>query len=142
MLQKHFPQVRRLVDAEQSVAIEVTKRDVRASEKDPHNCAVARACVRAFQSDGVIVLPSTTFLVKGKTAKRYRNTPSIQREITSFDRHGGFEPGFYRLMPADKNNATSRRRKRRNYGGGMGKPNRGMLKRHRMTNVRTVRDLR
>ncbi len=91
---KYFPNIEKIVDATESIQVEVTKKDLRsASKKDPKDCALARACKREKNADGAIIGISTSYIIKGNTATRYMTSTSIAREIVSFDRHGDFYPG-------------------------------------------------
>lgn len=98
LVQKHFPQVERVVDADEGVAITVTKRDCfNGKRKKPEGCALAKACVRELEADGAIINISYSYLIVGKVATRYQTSVSVAREIVSFDRHHEFEPGKYLL---------------------------------------------
>lgn len=97
-LKKLFPQVRKVEDAKDGVMIEVTKEDAKTSKRYKHSeCAMAVACKRKFEVDGVLIARSISYLVKGDTAIRFNTPESVSREVTSFDRGAGFEPGVYHL---------------------------------------------
>lgn len=98
IVQKFFPEVTSVKDADEQAHIEVTKRDGSSAAVRNHKaCAMAVACKRKFNLDGVIVSVKTAYLVKGKHATRYSMPESVSREVVSFDRNGGFSPGEYRL---------------------------------------------
>ena len=98
LVQKHFPQVERVVDADEGVAVTVTKRDCfNGKRKAPETCALAKACVRELEADGAIINITYSYLISGKVATRYQTSIAVGREITSFDRHHDFEPGKYLL---------------------------------------------
>jgi len=100
IVQKHFPNVEIVSDAEKEILIEVTPTDnTSKAVKNPLICAFARACQRAFTADGVIIGLTISYIVKGKKAMRYKNPESVSREIVSFDRKAGFTPGVYQLSP-------------------------------------------
>jgi CheY-specific phosphatase CheX len=84
IVKKFFPEVTDVEDAEKSQVIEVT-------------CAMAVACKRKYNLDGVIISVKTAYLIKGKKAKRFSLPESVSREIVSFDRDSGFAAGQYRL---------------------------------------------
>lgn len=92
-IQKQFPQVTKVKDATSPVRVSVTKKDNDATKKNPNDCALARACRRSLQADGAIINISTSYLIKDDTAIRYKTSVAVAREITSFDRGGGFEEG-------------------------------------------------
>jgi hypothetical protein len=95
-----FPEVTKVVDATESITAQVTSRDNKTgSVKDARDCAMARACKREFDLDGVIISLSTAYTIKGDTATRYAVPTSLAREIVTFDRAKQFEPGTYRLVP-------------------------------------------
>lgn len=99
IVQRFFPAVDEVKDAKKGVVIEVTKRDVNSSRvKDHKECAMAVACKRMMDLDGVIISRSTAYLVKDGKAIRYSVPMHVQKEIVAFDRGGIFEPGEYRLQ--------------------------------------------
>jgi hypothetical protein len=102
---KHFPKVTRIKDADKALAIEVTANDEKYSKrKDHEQCAMAVACKRAYHADGVIIARSIAYLIKGDVAVRFRVPERVSREIISFDRGAGFNPGIYELsipVPSD-----------------------------------------
>jgi hypothetical protein len=59
---------------------------------------MAVACKRKFHLDGVIISRSTSYLVKGTIARRFKVPESVSREVVSFDRGSGFSPGTYELQ--------------------------------------------
>lgn len=93
-VRKYFPQVNRVVDSNKSVTVSVQSRDsVEGKKKDPAGCALARACQRLPGTDGAIINIGFSYLIKGKTATRYKTSVGVGREITSFDRHQDFAEG-------------------------------------------------
>lgn len=103
IVQKFFPNVKYVKDAKSGTSIEVTKRDESVSTRRSHKtCALAVACKRKFRLDGVVISIQTAYLVKGEHATRYKLPESVSREVVSFDRHGIFEPGEYRLNKPNK----------------------------------------
>lgn len=101
IVQQLFPHVNKVMDAKKDSVIEVTKRDTTAATVRNHKaCAMAVACKRKLDLDGVIMSISTAYLIKGDVATRYLVPPSVSREITAFDRNAPFEPGEYRLKAA------------------------------------------
>jgi hypothetical protein len=101
MVRKLFPTVKKVVDATRPVRLEVTKADNEAGRRhDPSGCALAKACLRQLKADGAIINVSTSYVVKGDTATRYKTSETVAREITSFDRHQDFVPGKDYLLAA------------------------------------------
>lgn len=93
-IQKQFPYVKQVVDADESIAISVEERDAKSGrKKDSNNCALAQACKRQHIADAAIIGISISYLIKGDTAVRYKTSQGIGREITSFDRHQDFAAG-------------------------------------------------
>ncbi len=106
-VRKLFPQVKQVKDATKPVLVTVAKEDsVTGRKKDAANCALAKACVRTKIAEGAIIGLTTTYLIHGTTATRYKNAQTVSREIMSFDRHQDFAAGRnYRLCaipPATK----------------------------------------
>lgn len=98
IVQKAFPSVTKVVDARKDTEVEVTKRDTTSATVRNHKaCAMAVACKRKMDLDGVIMSVSTAYLIKGATATRYKVPSSVSREIVTFDRGAAFEPGEYKL---------------------------------------------
>jgi hypothetical protein len=119
VVQQFFPQVTIIEDSSECVEIEVTKQDDKtATKKDHKTCAMAVACKRKLGLDGVIISINTAYLVKGRTAKRYRLPVSVAREVVSFDRGGGFAPGQYRLSRVPKSLRLDAKKPRRKLGRG------------------------
>ena len=99
IVRKFCPKVQEVRDATRDITIEVTPKDVSASRKREHvECAIATACRRAQDLDGVIIARTTAYLVKGVVATRYHMPVSTRTEAAVFDRGGGFTPGEYRLV--------------------------------------------
>jgi hypothetical protein len=135
-VRKFFPKVTRVTDATKGLEIEVTKQDDKISRRNDHaGCAMAVACKRELKLDGVIISRSVAYLVKGDEAVRYYVPESASREIVSFDRGGGFEPGTYGLTKPGYKLGHSH-----GLGGTSKDANGSMAKRfhHLTNNVRTV----
>jgi hypothetical protein len=95
-IQRYHPEVTKVVDAKKNITIKVTDEDCRGStSKAPNECAMATAFKRTY--DGAIISVASAYLVKGKTAYRYKVPITVAREIVTFDRHHDFAPGEYRL---------------------------------------------
>lgn len=98
IVQQVFPNVTKVVDATKDTQVEVTKRDTNSATVRNHKaCAMAVACKRKMDLDGVIMSVSTAYLIKDNKATRYKVPPSVAREIVAFDRNASFEPGEYKL---------------------------------------------
>jgi len=116
VVKKFFPEVKNVEDGGRKVTIEVTKRDEATANKKSHKtCAMAVACKRKFEADGVIISVNRAYIIKGDTAKRYNLPNSVSREVVSFDRGAGFEPGTYQLSKVAESAKLGVRR--------VGKPN-------------------
>ena len=100
MVRQYFPQVTSVEDSNKPSIVEVTNADNSHADVKSHvTCALAIACKRFFKADGVIIGLTTSWIIKGKMAYRFKNADTVSREITSFDRKAGFDPGFYLLVP-------------------------------------------
>jgi len=97
-IQKKYPSVARMVDGKSNVTIEVTNTDFKSAKRsDYQKCALANACKRALNPEGVVATRSTIYIIRGGKAVRYILPATLSREITSFDRGGFFAPGLYQL---------------------------------------------
>lgn len=127
IVQEFFPDVTSVADAKDNITVEVTKRDSNSAQVRNHKaCAMAVACKRKMQADGVIVAVSTAYVINGKKAHRC--------EVISFDRNGGFAEGEYSLRSPSKCERLG------NHAGGS-TPNTGTGKRvkyHHTSGIRTV----
>jgi len=100
VVRKYFPKVNYVEEAREPLVIEVTNQDSNsASVRNHESCAMAIACKRKANADGVIVSIKTAYVIRGDTATRYEVPQAVQREIVSFDRNAGFAPGTYKLTP-------------------------------------------
>lgn len=98
MVQKYFPDVKEVHDADENATVEVTANDSKVARvKDHNNCAMAVACKRVFNARGVIVAVGTAYIIKKEGCIRYSLPESVSREIISFDRKAGFAEGTYSL---------------------------------------------
>jgi hypothetical protein len=132
---KFFPKVKVVVDANRNAFIEVTKADASSKAVKNHNaCAMAVACKRKFKLDGVIISRSVAYLIKGTQARRFKLPESVSREVVSFDRGGGFAPGKYELSHVPPSMSEPRQTSR-DRGDRGSKPKRF---KHVTTNVRSV----
>lgn len=98
IVNRYFPDVLHVRDAKRRARIEVTNRDTASALRRTHKtCAMAVACKRKMDLDGVIISVHTAYLVKGTEAVRYQLPQRIAREIISFDRGAKFYAGDYSL---------------------------------------------
>jgi hypothetical protein len=135
-VRKFFPDVKFVEDADSSIKVEVTPRDVATSKRKAHSeCAMAVACKRSKHVDGVIIATSTAYLVKGDTAKRFYVPTSVAREVVSFDRGSEFMPGEYELRAPGPTEQLGRQTGGHAGREGHGKP---IIHRHMTSNVRAV----
>lgn len=134
-LKRRFPNVTRIMDAEYSARVTVTREDNAHSAVRNHlTCSFALASKRCLEADGAMVGLSTTWLIHGNTGVRYLNPQSVSREITSFDRNAGFDEGDYLLCAPPESSRLGAVRSRNPRRSGR---NRGILKfRHITRNVR------
>jgi hypothetical protein len=137
-----------MIDAEESLIIEVRKADVsRGDPKSPGDCALARACKREQKEEGVIAayfFRSCAWLEYADKMVRYTLPSSVQKEIVAFDRGTKFVPGTYQISKVPKSNTKAELKKnkrdpKRNIPKGS-KIKRGLV--HRTEGVRNVVDLR
>jgi hypothetical protein len=119
-LRKHFPDLKQVVDAKESITINVIARDSKmGNKKDPYSCALVQACKRTHIADGALIGIGYSYLVKDQVATRYKTSAAVGREITTFDRFKKFAPGInYRLSKIAPTNrleaaAAARNAKRR-----------------------------
>jgi hypothetical protein len=137
IVRKYFPEVTTVKDALKDVVIEVTDKDAKSKGiKDHKTCAMAVACQRIFDADGVIISIATAYIVRGYTATRYEVTQAVQREVVSYDRKGGFEPGVYTLRKVSEVHRLGERAKRKKSII-VSHDNRSIRKYHVTTNIRT-----
>jgi hypothetical protein len=105
IVQRYFPDVTTVKDARENIVVEVTKRDNQSAVVRNHKaCAMAVACKKKMEADGVIVSLSKAYVIKGSVAYRYEVSEHAVREIISFDRDAGFAPGEYQLNAPVGNN--------------------------------------
>lgn len=95
-----FPGLRRVVDATEAIEVHVTAQDCEhATPLDPTACAMAKAAARERGADAAVIGISTSYIITGAVATRFKTPESIRREIVSFDRHHDFANGVYALTP-------------------------------------------
>ena len=138
-VRSYFPNITKVVDAKTPILVTVTKEDARkGTVKDPSKCAMAQACMRSEKADGAIINLSTSYIIKGDVAYRYKTCETVAREICSYDRHKDFAEGVnYRLSAP----AKSQRLGFKNHGGKRG-PHLTTAKRwkvHRTVHVRNIK---
>lgn len=135
-----FTYVTRIKDADEPIWVKVTKWDTQTGKKkDQGQCALARACVREKQADGAVINIGTSYIIKGNVATRYKTSTGVGREITSFDRGAGFEPGedyLLSAMPPTTRLDAPRRDNPFVKGAGKPKPSRPVVHRHHTENIR------
>lgn len=137
IVKTYFPAVEKVVDGTKKITVTVTKEDNRKATKKNHSSCVLANCVKTQEeATGVIVGIRTVYVVKGNLAFRYHTLETTSREIVSFDREAGFEPGEYTLIPVTKTQRFGETNGRKEPSGkrtGEVKSNR----KHFTTNVRT-----
>lgn len=115
-VQKFFPKVSKVSDAEEDMEIEVTDRDERtAAKKDHTQCALAVACKRSQHADGVLISVHAAYVIKGDEATRFSLPESAKREVVSFDRGAKFSPGEYVLKKPSKSQRLGARTERNTH---------------------------
>lgn len=105
-VKKYFPQVTKVIDSNKSVTVSVNKSDVKSGRRnEPGSCALAKACIREFHADGALINIGFSYVIRGKTAFRFKTSNTVAREIVSFDRHSDFATGKdYRLQKVSPSN--------------------------------------
>lgn len=144
IVRKHFPNVDKVVDAKSKVTVHVTRSDEKTSKrKDSEGCAMAVAVKRQMKLSGVLIARKTAYLIKGTKAIRFQVPERVTREVISFDRGGGFDPGVYALNKPDKHYALGSRRhtegnptQNKRHDGRTGK---GALLKNRLVRTKNVR---
>ncbi len=137
IVRRFHPNVESVKDSTKPLIIEVTKKDCESKAvKNQKECAMAQACKRQLKADGVIICLSTSYIIKGTHATRYKNTEAISREVVSFDRKAGFEPGIYELAKVPPTSKLGRNNGR--HGKGEGKSYPPKFHHHRTENVRLL----
>lgn len=97
-LRKRSPKVTQVLDATSPIKITVKDADCKDGVgSDFSECALAKATRREFKADACLIGLSYSYVIKGKTAVRYKTPQSVSREIVSFDRHHDFDTGVYHL---------------------------------------------
>lgn len=135
VVRKFFPEVEKVKDSTGYLSLEVTKGDINSRAARKHKeCPLATACKRMLKADGVVVSVRTVYVVEGKTATRYQIPESGSREIVSFDRDGGFAPGYYFLKPPDKKLGESQG----GHTGNHGRSGKKIQRKHFTSGIRTV----
>lgn len=133
IVKRYYPDVTSVVDAKKAIKVEVTRADANSrAVKNHKECAMAVACKRQG-ADGAIICVKVAYLIKGTKAIRYSTPESVGREIISFDRNAGFEPGTYSLAAVPPSNEIGVRRKPGHKSG-----SRTGLNYHRTENVRVI----
>lgn len=135
-VQKFFPGVTEVADATAPAKIEVTAADgTKKGRKNHAECALAVACKKKFNLDGVIISRTMAYLVKGKKARRFQLPQGTAREVVSFDRGAGFAPGTYLLSAISGTNRLGQVSGGHSREKGDGRPKQF---RHITANIRTV----
>lgn len=138
IVRRFYPEVKEVVDSKRNRSIEVTSQDSKSrAVKNHKECALAVACKRVFHADAAIICVKTAYIITGNKAIRFTNPESVRREIISFDRHAGFEPGHYSLSKVSPANAIgAKRRFMKRTGQGNGPSY------HKTDNVRVISDIK
>lgn len=129
------------VDARKPMLLEVLPKDAKlGKEKDPRSCAFAEACMRSTDGvTGVFFFRTTAWVQYADKLVRYLLPASMQKEIVSFDRGAGIEPGIYQMSPPPKHGRLDAVLKRSRKRKGRHKPtgkHPSTMHRHFTTNVR------
>lgn len=136
IVQKYFPDVKEVHDADEDFPVEVTAADSRtARTKDHNNCAMAVAVKRQAKAKGVIISVKKAYIIKKEGAVGYNLPESVSREIVSFDRKAGFAEGSYNLS---KPGLQSRLGGRKPITKGARSPNYKKRKFHLTSNIRVA----
>lgn len=107
IVRKYAPEVLSIEDANKPLSFVVEKQDCDAAVAgDPCKCAGANAIQRAKHAKMVILGLSTTFVVIGRKAYRYKTPASLAREAVVNDRGLAFLPGEYHLAKPTRRMGT------------------------------------
>jgi hypothetical protein len=113
IVQKYFPDVKRVHDAGRPVILQVTAADSKnARTRDHSGCAMAVAARRTFHARGVIISIGQAYVIKKDSAIRFKLPPSVSREVVSFDRNAGFAEGEYKMSAPSKSHRHGARNDR------------------------------
>lgn len=139
-----FHWVTKVKDADEPIWVKVTKWDTTTGKQRDHTeCALARACVREKNADGAVINVGTSYIINGNVATRYLTSVGVGREITSFDRGAGFEPGADYLLaamsPAMRLDASAKRVRGVESGPHTSESKRPNVHRHTTENIRVNR---
>lgn len=130
-LRRLFPNLKKVVNSPKGILVSVNESDCKnAVPNSPQACAMAKAIKRKYKAEGAVIGIKSSYVISGTIAIRFFTPVSVQREITSFDRHGDFEPGHYCLSPI----SPSKRNVKRS-----GPPRSGSHKIKRIVHKRTIR---
>lgn len=90
-----------VIDAKHPIKIIVNRNDVdKANNKNPADCALARACRRNLDVPEVRIHLSRAYVRANKgNWTRYVVPATARTEIIAFDRGGKFEVGEFTLLP-------------------------------------------
>lgn len=96
-----------IIDAKRSLKLTISKPDIdKANPKEPHNCAIARACRRELRAKEVRVHLSRIYIRTNDTNwQRYATPAGMRDEIIAFDRGGAFAPQEFILPPISTSDA-------------------------------------
>jgi hypothetical protein len=123
IVRKFFPKVKSVVDAKRGIKIHVSPKDSKPDGRRKHQeCAMAVACKRQFNLDGVIISRERAYTIKNNVATRYLFSSSVSKEIVSFDRGGEFNPGDYKLCRPSKSARLGKYQGSKNSGPKLSKP--------------------
>jgi len=96
---------KKVVNGTRKVVLHVTKEDIKGgSTKDPGGCAAARAAVREGHCIAARVHKGRTYLLTEDSNHwvRLQTPPSLNLELTAFDRGGRFVESEHILTPLCK----------------------------------------
>lgn len=101
-----------IIDAKRPIKLHVTAADIgKADLKEPHNCAVARACRRDLHAlEARIHLGRVYVKTNPGSWTRYITPKPMRAEIIAFDRGGHFEAGEFVLSAPSPNKLLGKRR--------------------------------
>jgi hypothetical protein len=84
--------------------------------KDPGNCAAARAILREHSEiRSVRVHIGRVFVELDKVWERYQTPHSLRSEIVAFDRGGSFMPGVHKILPVAPSTKARMKYHQKNY---------------------------
>ncbi len=101
---------KKVVNSTKPVVLEVTAIDIKTGDnKNPSQCAAAKACLRQLKVVSARVHVGRTYIELPDKWVRYLTPKSLRSEIMAFDRGGNFEPSTHVLGGINPSKATGKK---------------------------------